>query len=705
MEVFTKNTSRYFPRELSWNAFNSRVMSEGDSLEPLDRLKFMAITSSNYDEFFMIRVARLMRKVREGNLANPRDGAPPSMLLDKLLEDIRAVVEKQDASVCHEVFPALVVSGIHITKPRDWSSHERKMAVDILEKELFPICTPIAIKREEQFDTAISQGHIHAAYSLNDGELAIIRLPGNLDRFREYQAGNVFKIILLEDILIAYADRFFPGRTLKSSCLFRITRDADINFDEDLDMDFLFAMEEALEGRKSGFPVRLESYGNFNFARYIREIVGLPKGNHFHLSSPLNLKAFFKFCEKPNFEHLRAPCFTPQSPWDLSESEDIWETLKEKDLLLHHPYESFTPVLHMVNEAADSPATLAIKATLYRTSGNSPIVNALIRAAGNGIQVTVVVEPRARFDESANLDWAARLERAGAIVIYGLAAFKVHLKALMVIRREEDRIRRYLHLGTGNYNEVTATLYSDLSLITSNPDFTRDTALIFNAITGYSSEPKLKKLFIAPFSLRQETLRLIRREEKRARGGEAAEILGKMNALVDTEVIEALYRASGAGVKISLNVRGVCCLRPGIKGLSENIRIISIIDSFLEHARAFIYHNGGREKVFLSSSDWMPRNLDGRIEILFPISTQEHRRRIRSILECYFKDNTKSWELRQDGSWERLRPNENQQPFRAQKYLAEIARLRAKEKFFQEKKTLSARRGSARERQEGLFNT
>lgn len=687
-----KDTTRYLLRELSWNAFNSRVMREGKSLKPLDSLKFMAITSSNYDDFFMIRVARLMRKVKEGKMVHSPDGTSPSVLLAKLLKDIREVVEKQDAYVCNEIFPVLANNGMHITKSQEWNSYEKELTSDIFEKELFPICTPIAINQEEDFDSSFIQGYINAAFSLNDGKLAIIRLPSNLDRFREFQMEAVLKIVLLEDILIAYADKLFPGQTLESSCLFRITRDADISIDEDLDTDFLSAMEEALEGRKSGFPVRLESHGNFRLARRIREITGLPKENHFHLSCPLNLKAFSKLCEKSNFEHLRAPYFKPQNPWDLTESEDIWEALKEKDLLLHHPYESFTPVLNMLDEAADSLATLAIKATLYRTSGNSPIVKALIRAAKKGIQVTVVVEPRARFDESANLDWAAQLESAGAIVIYGLVAFKVHLKALMVIRREEGRITHYLHLGTGNYNDVTAALYSDLSLITSNPDFTRDAALIFNAITGYSSEPKLKKLFIAPFSLRQETLRLIELEEKRAGSGERAEILGKMNALVDTEIIDALYRASNAGVKISLNVRGVCCLRPGIKGLSENIRIISIIDTFLEHSRAFIYHNGGREKVFLSSSDWMPRNLDWRIEILFPISNQAHKIRIRAILESYFKDNMKSWELRQDGVWERLSPNEDQQPFRSQEYLSEIARLRAERKFLREKKALSVRR-------------
>jgi len=698
MGAFTKDNSRYLLRELSWNAFNSRVMSEGENLKPLDSLKFMAITSSNYDDFFMIRVARLMRKAREGNFADTQDGMPSSVLLAKLLKDIRAVVEKQDACVCRSIFPALAGNGMHITKPQDWNSHERKTSADIFEKELFPICTPIAISQEEKFDAAISQGHIHAAFSLDGGNLITVRLPGNLDRFREFRTEDALRIILLEDILITYADKFFPDKTLKSSCLFRITRNADFSIDEDLDMDFLFAMEEALESRKNSFPVRLESHGDFGLAKRIRKLVGLPKENHFHLSSPLNLKAFFKLCEKVNFDHLRAPYFTPQSPWDLSEGEDIWETLKEKDLLLHHPYESFTPVLDMVNEAAGSPATLAIKATLYRTSGNSPMVNALIRAAENGIQVTVVVEFRARFDESANLDWAAQLNRAGAIVIYGLVTFKVHLKALMVIRREEDGIRRYLHLGTGNYNDVTAALYSDLSLITSNPDFTRDAALIFNAITGYSSEPKLKKLFIAPFSLRQETLRLIRREEKRAKSGENAEILGKMNSLVDTEIIDALYRASEAGVKISLNVRGACCLRPGIRGLSENIRVISIIDTFLEHGRVFIYHNGGRERVFLSSSDWMPRNLDERIEVLFPIESQAHKRRIRFILESYFRDNTKSWELRQDGSWERCKPNENHPPFRAQGYLADTAQLRAEEKILREKKALRVRRSIAKGR-------
>ncbi|PIE03901.1 MAG: polyphosphate kinase 1, partial [Spirochaetales bacterium] len=370
---------------------------------------------------------------------------------------------------------------------------------------------------------------------------------------------------------------------IQGACLFRVTRDADMNVDEERDEDFIAAMEEVLENRKSGFPVRLETQGNMETASRLREMLSLSPAGHFHLKGPLNLKSFFHLVFLPGFDHLRTPSPVPKPARELARNDDIWETLKNRDVLLHHPYETYTPVIRMVEEASDDPATIAIKMTLYRTSGDSPIVSALIRAAERGVQVTVLVELKARFDENANIGWAERLEKAGAIVVYGLAVLKVHAKAMMVVRKEKTGIFRYVHLGTGNYNDSTATLYTDMGLMSSREDYTRDTTLLFNAITGYSSEPHLSVLTMAPFSLRRETLRLIQREEQRAGSGEEARIVAKMNALTDPEIIEALYSASQQGVKIDLNVRGICCLKPGVPGLSENIRVISIIDMFLEH--------------------------------------------------------------------------------------------------------------------------
>ncbi len=686
---------KFIQREISWNAFNARVMREGlrDDVRLLDRLKFMSITSSNYDEFFMIRVARLMRDAMEGDVPFPPVGERPSEVLADLLLEIRKVIELQDRTVTQDIIPALAEEGLNILGPEDWGLEENLKADRIFKTELFPLSTPIALGNDTQLTNLVTQSRIYTAYSLDDDELAIIRLPDNIDRFRDLGiSGDKKKIILLEDIQMTRGDKFFPGRHMKSSCFFRVTRDADMTVNEERDEDFIAAMEEILESRKNSFPVRLETRGDIELAERLRGNLNIPESNHFHLISPLDLKAFSKIALMPGFEHLRTVLPSPQSAEDLSENDDIWETLKDRDILLHHPYETYAPVIRMVEEAAEDPATLAVKMIMYRTSCDSPIVSALIRAAERGVQVTVLVELKARFDEGANINWAARLEKAGAIVIYGLAVLKVHAKALMIVRREDEGIRRYLHLGTGNYNDSTAKLYTDLGLMTARENYTRDAALVFNAITGYSSDPHLETLFMAPFTLRREILRLIHREEKRARGGEEARIVAKMNSLVDQEIIEALYEASDAGVKIDLNIRGICCLRPGVEGLSKNIRVVGIIDAFLEHSRAFVFHNGGRVEVYLSSADWMARNLNRRVELLFPVADSGHKRRIGSILENYFKDNCRSWELHSDGSWDMIHPAKGEKCFRIQEYLAEKAVALAAGRVTIEKKTLSVRR-------------
>ena len=502
-------------------------------------------------------------------------------------------------------------------------------------------------------------------------------------------------MVLLEDILLARGDRFFPGRKVRSSCLFRLTRDADMGVDEERDENFIEAMEEILERREGSFPVRLEIRGAKEPAEYLQDFLALPEENIFHLKAPLKLRDFFRLAFLSGYDHLRSSLPGPRIPQDLDDDENLWEAMKDRDILLHHPYESYTPVIRMVEEAADDPATLAIKMTLYRTSGESPIVEALIRAAERGVQVTALVELKARFDEGANIGWATRLEKAGAIVIYGLVVLKVHAKMLMVVRREDDGIHRYVHLATGNYNDFTAKLYTDMGLMTSQEDYTREAALVFNAITGYSSEPQLATLAMAPFSLRRETLRLIRREEKRARSGEEARITAKMNSLVDPEIIEALYRASAEGVRIDLNVRGICCLRSGVKGLSENIRVVSIIDSFLEHTRAFMYYNGGRPEVYLSSADWMTRNLDRRVELMFPITSDQHKKRIIIGLERYFRDNRQAWTLGPDDHWTRVKPSHGEREYRAQMEFAGYVAAKADNREIEEKKALKVRRKPA----------
>ncbi|MDF1567139.1 MAG: polyphosphate kinase 1 [Spirochaetaceae bacterium] len=687
--------NHFIQRELSWNAFNARVMNEAlrDDLRLLDRLKFMAITSSNYDEFFMVRVARLMREAASGDHPASPEEPRPSEILVELLSNIRSIVETQDETMTQDILPSLAKEGLVILHPEDWDNDIRSRARRIFEDEIFPVATPQAITKDRPLDDLLAQTRLYTAFTLDGDDLALIRLPDNIERFQDYKVtSDNREILLLEDILMDYASRYFPGRTIQSTCCFRITRDADMTVDEERDEDFVAAMEEVLESRKNSFIVRLESRGEERLATCLREALDLPLSNHFHLEGPLDLKAFFHIVFIRGFDNLRDNLPAAQSAADVPENEDFWEVLKDRNILLHHPYESYTPVVRMVELAADDPSTLAIKMTLYRTSGDSPIAKALIRAAERGVQVTVLVELKARFDEGANINWASRLEQAGAIVVQGLAVLKVHAKALMIVKKEDEGIRRYVHLGTGNYNDSTAKLYTDLGYITSRDEFTRDVTLFFNAITGYSSEPQLKTLIMAPFSLRRETLRLIQREEERARGGEEARIIAKMNSLVDPEIIEALYSASSAGVRVDLNVRGICCLRPGVKGMSENIRVVSIIDTFLEHTRAFIYMNGGHHEVYLSSADWMTRNLDRRVELLFPIVDPDHSIRIRAILDAYFRDNCRSWHLGSDGQWTKQVPARGEKRFRVQDSFALQAVRSAVSREDEEKKALRIRR-------------
>ena len=686
---------RFIQRELSWVAFNARVLHEGlrEDTALLDRIKFMAITSSNFDEFFKVRIARLMRDIEDGDHPYPPDDDRPSAILRDLLSEIRQIICKMERALTEDIFPKLAQEGIVILPAHQWGKRVSIQAHRIFEQELLSIATPVVINDTNLILNHALQERLYAAFSFSDKQMAFVRIPENIERLRVLRSTPKRReIVLLEDILLTYAESFFPGHVIESRCLFRITRDAEITVNEERDEDFITAMEEVLESRKTSFSVRLETFGDKTLADAIRAHINLPKANHFHLTIPLGFKEFLALSEITGYGDFYSRLPSPKPPEDINENDNIWETLKDRDVLVHHPFESYWPIIHMVESAASDPATLAIKMTLYRTSGDSPIVAALIRAAERGIQVTVLIELKARFDEDANIHWAIRLQQAGAIVVYGLSILKVHAKLLMVVRREETGIQQFLHLSTGNYNDSTARLYTDISLFTSREDFTQDAALIFNAITGYSSVSQLQTLFMAPFSLRKETLRLIRREMNQANAGEPAMIMAKMNALVDKEIIEALYDASCSGVVINLNIRGICCLRPGVKNMSENIRVVSIIDSFLEHTRAFVYLNGGNREVYLSSADWMPRNLDRRVELLFPIPSKRHRDRIASVIEDYFRDNTRSWELQDDGSWKAMTPDKGKKPFRIQSHLAESVAVMASKKKDSERHELQVRR-------------
>jgi polyphosphate kinase len=486
---------------------------------------------------------------------------------------------------------------------------------------------------------------------------------------RDGVAGFTF----LEDVIVEHAEALFPGYVVQESLPFRVTRDADLGVDEERDEDFLEAMEQVLESREHSAAVRLtvRTQGG-TLGEFLRTQLEVDEEQVYTVDGPLDLSALMALVDLPGYDHLKNEPWTPRWPAAFPRDEPLWDVMKRQDVLIHLPYESFEPVARLVQDAARDPGVLAIKMTLYRTSGDSPIVHALEEAADNGKQVMALVELKARFDEQRNIRWAHRLERAGVIVVYGIAELKVHAKALMIIRREQTGVVRYVHMGTGNYNDRTAKLYTDLGLFTTNRDIAYEVGLFFNAITGYSAIPALNKICISPTAMKGRIIQLIDREAMRSTSDDPGLILAKMNSLSHPEVIEALYRASQQGVRIKLNVRGICMLVPGISGMSENIEVVSIVDRFLEHSRVFYFKNGGAEEVYLSSADWMPRNLDRRVELLFPLQTRTLLTRGRQILEDYFRDNIKARVLQPDGSYVRRNAKKGQE-FRVQAHFAEQA--------------------------------
>lgn len=675
----------FFNRELSWIEFNRRVLHEAlDTDTPLlERLKFISIVSSNFDEFFMVRVATIKRHLRQGNRIRCPSGIPPSEVLTRIEKSVREIVQKQHACLEEDLFPALQEMGLVYVYGEHYNSRQKQHIHQVFAQEIFLNLTPVRVEADKPFPFTNSL-LLHALFTLrpvgnerqdDDAVYAIVQIPSILPRFRWLPEENgISSFTLQEDIITQNAEKLFPGYVVEAFLFFRITRDADLSVDEERDEGFLEAMEEVLINRQYSIPVRLEITSHSEELReFLIKRLNMSMQDVYTVPHHLDLRSFMDIVGVKGFDNLRYQKWNPCHPRELPEDISIWEAIQRKDILLHHPYESFDPIINIITRAAEDPDVLTIKMTLYRTSGDSPIIKALIKAAENGKQVTVMVELKARFDEEQNITWSNQLERAGVIVIYGIAHLKVHSKALLIVRRERDGIRRYVHMGTGNYNDKTAKLYTDFSYVTSREDISFEIAQFFNAITGYSSVPNLNTLVMAPHSLKRKLLTLIQRETDRSSADTPGLIMAKMNSLSDPDIIRALYKASRKGVTIRLNVRGICMLVPGISGTSDTITVVSIVDRFLEHSRIFYFFNQGNSEVFLSSADWMPRNLERRVELMWPVMEPRIQDRLLKALTIFFSDTTKSWNLTSDGTYVRSQTSGTEEQVRAQRRFYEIA--------------------------------
>jgi polyphosphate kinase len=672
-----KEPELFLNRELSWLEFNLRVLEE--ALDPqtplLDRLKFAIIVSTNLDEFFMVRVAALKNEIEEGDTAPDLAGLTPRQQLIVVSDRAHEMVDRLGRTVADDILPALAGQGIRLVPLGGLEEQQRGFLGRYFRAEVLPALTPLAIDASRPFPK-LANLSLNLAILLaptEEGEpprLAVVQVPAGLRRLVRPVGGEGTTYVLLEEIIRAELAALFPGQTVQETAAFRIARDAEIELDDEGGRDLLQEIQEELRKRRTGDVVRLEVEAGISdgLVGILVERLEIEVPDVYYVRGPLDLRALQVLVDLPALEQLREPPLRPVQVLDARELQNPFARLQEGDVLLHHPYESFDPVVAFVTQAANDPDVLAIKQTLYRTGGDRPIVQALARAAENGKQVTVVVELMARFDEQSNIRWARSLEEAGAHVIYGIRGYKTHAKNLLVVRRGPQGIERYVHLGTGNYNHRTARLYTDFGLMTADRAMGEDASAFFNSLTGYSDPPHLKKLALAPTTLRERLLRLIQREQRRAEEGQPAEIRGKMNSLVDEEIIRALYDASKAGVRIRLNVRGICCLRPGVRGISENIDVVSIVDRFLEHSRIFHFRNAGDDECYLSSADWMPRNLDRRIELMFPVP-RPLQPKVMAVLDAMFQDNVKARRLMPDGTYKRKRPARGEEPFRAQVHL------------------------------------
>ena len=673
-----KNPELYINRELSWLQFNTRVLKQAQdkTLPPLERLKFLAIYGTNLDEFYMIRVAGLKKLFNAGIIVSGADRLTPL----EQLRSIREYLHREQQVVEHckiEIFKELGEYGIFIKSYDEVSTQKKHLLNEKFFKDIYHLVIPIAVDATHPFPhlNNLSFGLVVKLRDSENSEIerfGIVRIPRVLDRFIDLGDG---KFVPIESVVAKHIDTLFPGYELIKQMPFRVTRNADIAIEEEEADDFMEMLEEGLKLRKKGEMVRLEvgEGGDEELIAFLNRHINVYKDDIYTFNTCLNLSSLWQIVNSKDFAHLLLPTFKPKILPPL-DSENIYNAMEKDDILLYHPYESFEPVVKFIQDAAKDPSVVSIKMTLYRAGTNSPIVKALMDASESGKQVTVMVELKARFDEENNLVWAKALENAGAHVIYGIKGFKVHAKAALVTKRVEGGLIQYAHLGTGNYNPSTAKIYTDFSYFTSKPEITDDLTRFFHFLTGFSKKGKLNELYMSPSQIKPKILSLIQNE---ARKGSEGHIIAKMNSLVDEDVIRALYKASIAGVKVELIVRGICCLRPGIKGVSENIRVISIIGKYLEHPRAFYFKNDATQ-VYISSADWMPRNLIRRIELLAAVKDEASKQKIIQILKLQCADNATAHELQSDGSYIKVKPKDGQKAINNHKLLEEYVSKIAK---------------------------
>ncbi len=681
----------FINRELSWLEFNRRVFEEAqDPAQPLlERVKFLGIVSSNLDEFFEIRVAGIKQQIASETSDVGPDGMSPTATFEAIERVVHEMVAQQYALWRQEIEPLLREHQIFLHHVADLNAKRAAWARRYFQQEVFPMLTPLAVDASHPFPQLLNKSHnlLVRARAKKGGEPmhAIVQVPRAVSRLihvpRGEKGDESWNYIYLASLIKQHVADLFPGLTLDGVHAFRVTRNSDLYVDEEEADNLLRSIEQELRRSSRGNAVRLEVEADCpkDFSDLLLDFFQLTEADLYQLNGPLSMTHLAPLLANDAFAKLKDRVFQPARDPALPPHADIFEAMRKQDILLHHPYESYDPVVELVESAARDPLVLAIKITLYRTSGDSPIVEALIDAASNGKQVTALVELRARFDEAANIQWARRLEESGAHVVYGVVGLKTHCKALLLVRRDPDRLRQYVHLGTGNYHPRTARIYTDFSLFTTAPGLTEEVAIVFNTLTGLAGYPGLKKLLVAPFDLHKRVLGLIERERDNAAAGKPARIVAKLNSLVDQEIIERLYEASCAGVKIDLIVRGICSLRPKISGLSENIRVISIVGRFLEHSRIYYFQNDGSPDLYLASADWMPRNFYRRVEIAFPVESPLLREEIiQEVLPRFLADYVKARELQPDGSYVRLKPEEGAPRRQAQLQFREHSRRQAK---------------------------
>jgi polyphosphate kinase len=688
----------FINRELSWLEFNSRVLEEAqDANNPLlERVKFLAIVASNLDEFFMVRVAGLREQAFDEMLPQdpPADGLAPLAQLQRIAQRTKQLVAQQYQCWNESIMPALAAAGVQIHAVKDLDPKLTKSLDKYFRQAVFPVLTPMAIDPAHPSPRFHNRGLYLAARlerisGIGPQRLfAVVQVPQVLPRFVSLEPDDKQNFVLLDDLMASRLPDLFGGYRIVDHATFRLTRDMDINLLEQEADDMLRSIESRLRARQRTEAVRLEISAGMHPA--VRKMLVAEEELHddtkspdaaynevYEINGPLDMTCLVELVQAVERKDLRDPPLVPRVPVGLLDYDDLFAEIADHDILIHHPFESFGPVLDFVEQAARDPQVLAIKQTLYRTSGDSPIVRALAEAAENGKHVTALVELKARFDEANNITWARHLERAGVHVVFGFMGLKTHCKVAMVVRKEGKKVRRYVHLSTGNYNPITALVYTDLGLFTADKIMADDVSALFNFLTGYSQKHEWQKLVVAPSDMKRRTIELINEQAERARDGKRSRIVAKLNALVDRPTIEALYRASQAGVPIDLLIRGICCLRPGLPGISENIRVTSVVDRFLEHSRILVFGEGAKAQVFLSSADWMPRNFERRVEVMFPVEAEDLRQRIvDEILPTYLSDNSRMRRLRADGTYERLTAAD-EQPRRSQTELLALAAARA----------------------------